>query len=187
MKDLSMTANFNTRLQSTRLVALLLSAALLFAAVPALSAESAKPESDKPMGNAAALEGVEEAKTVFLVNLDSAPRAAGFLKAIRGTHKGLLEQDVSSKVVVVFLGKVVQYLSTEPDAELAKEHGESLQSIAETAAELKALGVRMEVCGAATKHFGVDNDTVLGEMEIVGNGFISLIGWQSQGYVPMTF
>jgi intracellular sulfur oxidation DsrE/DsrF family protein len=182
-----MTMSSRSRLPSIRLVAMLLSAMLFSSAAPVQSAESAKAASEKPMGNAAALTGVEEAKTVFLVKLDSAPRTAGFLKAIRGTHKGLVEQGVDSKVVVVFLGPVVQFLSTEPDAEIAKENGESLQSIAETAAELKALGVQMEVCGAATEHFGVANETVLGEMSVVGNGFISLIGWQSQGYVPMTF
>lgn len=182
-----MTGNPDSCLRSIRLVALLLSAVLMSAAAPALSAESANAESSEPMRNSAALEGVEVAKTVFLVKLDSAPRTAGFLKAIRGTHQGLIEQGVDSKVVVVFLGPVVQFLSTEPDAELAKEHGESLQSIVETAAELKSLGVEMEVCGAATKHFGVANETVLAEMSIVGNGFISLIGWQTQGYVPMTF
>ncbi len=182
-----MTTSFSTRLRPVRIAALLLSAMLFLMAAPALSAESAKAAPADPMGNAAALEGVSEAKTVFLVKLDSAKRTAGFLKAIRGTHEGLVKQGVDSKVVVVFLGPVVQFLSTEPDAEIAKENGESLQSIAETAAELKSLGVRMEVCGAATKHFGVDNATVLEEMDVVGNGFISLIGWQSQGYVPMTF
>jgi len=182
-----MTRSIRSRLQSVRLVALLLSAALLLAASPSLCAEAAKAVPEQPLGNAAALAGVKEAKTVFLVNLDSARRTAGFLKAIRGTHKGLIDQGVDSKVVVVFLGPVVQFLSTKPDAEIAKENGESLQSIAETAAELKSLGIRMEVCGAATKRFGVANETVLDEMSVVGNGFISLIGWQSQGYVPMTF
>jgi intracellular sulfur oxidation DsrE/DsrF family protein len=51
----------------------------------------------------------------------------------------------------------------------------------------ESLGVQMEVCGAATKHFGVDNASIPEEMTVVGNGFISLIGWQTQGYVPMTF
>jgi len=184
---LSIHSLVHSTVRPTRLLAVLLSAVVLLAAAPVLAAESAGTAPEQPLGNAAALDGVEEAKSVFLVNMDSAPRTAGFLKAIRATHQGLIEQDVRSKVVVVFLGKVVQFLSTEPSAELAKEHGESLQSIAETAKELQSLGVEMEVCGAATKRFGVDNDSVLEEMNVVGNGFISLIGWQSQGYVPMTF
>jgi hypothetical protein len=38
------------------------------------------------------------------------------------------------------------------------------------------------VCAVATKVVGVDNQTILPEMKVVGDGFISLIGWQTQGY-----
>lgn len=40
----------------------------------------------------------------------------------------------------------------------------------------------MEVCAVATRVFGVDNDAILPGMHVVGDGFVSLIGWQSQGY-----
>ena len=179
--------HLNSQARSTQIAAFLLAAVLAVVAVPAFAADSNKNEDSKTSGSVAALDGVKEAKTVFLVKKDSAASTAGFLKAIRGTHQGILDQGVASDVVVVFLGPAVQYLSTEPSDELAKEHGDSLQSIVETAAALKELGVRMEVCGAATKHFGVDNSTILDEMDVVDNGFISLIGWQSQGHVPMTF
>jgi len=33
----------------------------------------------------------------------------------------------------------------------------------------------------------VDNASIPEEMTVVGNGFISLIDWQTQDYVPMTF
>lgn len=184
--------NLNSQTRATQIAILLLSAVLVSVTVPTLTATANAASSDKNAvakmsGSVAALEGVKEAKTVFLVKKDSPASTAGFLKAIRGTHQSILDQGVQSDVVVVFLGPAVQYLSTEPSAELAKEHGDSLQSIVETAAALKELGVRMEVCGAATKHFGVDNSTILEEMDVVENGFISLIGWQSQGHVPMTF
>lgn len=149
------------------------------AAAPIMAAE--------PLNDSEALRGVEETRTVFLINLDSAKRTDSYLKAIRATHKGLMEQGVSSKMVLVFLGPVVQFITTQPEASLAAEHGESVQSIAKTSKELEELGVRMEVCGAATKRFEVDNESILPEMKVVSNGFISLIGWQSQGYVPMTF
>lgn len=156
-----------------------LATALVLASPSAFAAE--------PLGNSAALQGVNDAKSVFLIKFDSPSRTDSYMKAIQGTHKGLLEQDVQSEIVVVFIGKAVQFLTTKPESSLVEEHGDALQSIAATAKELKSLGVRMEVCGTATKHFGVDNQSVLEEMTVVGNGFISLIGWQSQGYVPMTF
>jgi intracellular sulfur oxidation DsrE/DsrF family protein len=153
--------------------------ALTIASSSALAAES--------LGNAAALQGVEQAKSVFLIKANGIAQTDRAMKAIRGTQKGLLEQGVQSEIVVVFIGKAVQFITTEPESSLVKEHDEALQSISSTAKELKSLGVRMEVCGAATKHFGVDNSSLLQEMTVVGNGFISLIGWQTQGYVPMTF
>jgi len=86
--------------------------ALMIASGSAFAAES--------LGNAAALQGVKQVKSVFLIKADGISQTDSTMKAIRGTHKGLLEQGVQSQVVV-------------------------------------------------------------------GNGFISLIGWQTQGYVPMTF
>jgi hypothetical protein len=34
----------------------------------------------------------------------------------------------------------------------------------------------------ATRVFGVDNAGLLPQLQLVGDGFISLIGYQSQGY-----
>lgn len=49
-------------------------------------------------------------------------------------------------------------------------------------AALGALGVRQEICAVATRVFGIDNSTVLPGLKLVGDGFISLIGYQAQGY-----
>jgi intracellular sulfur oxidation DsrE/DsrF family protein len=99
----------------------------------------------------------------------------------------LAKQGVAPTTVLVFLGKPVQYITTEPEDSIAAQQQEALDSMAATSKELQELGVRMEVCGSATKHFGVDNASLLPGMDAVGNGFISLIGWQTKGYVPMTF
>jgi intracellular sulfur oxidation DsrE/DsrF family protein len=83
------------------------------------------------LGNAAALQGVKQVKSVFLIKADGISQTDSAMKAIRGTHQGLLEQGVQSEVVVVFIGKAVQFITTEPESTLAKEHGEALQSISE--------------------------------------------------------
>ncbi|MES9859415.1 MAG: DsrE family protein [Candidatus Thiodiazotropha sp. 4PDIVS1] len=62
------------------------------------------------------------------------------------------------------------------------EFADELKSISLTAKTLKERGVRMEVCAIANHVFKVDNATILPEMEVVGDGFISLIGWQTQGH-----
>lgn len=135
-----------------------------------------------PIDDSAALNGVKAVKSVFLIDFSNPKKTAFYLETIRGTHAGLVRQGVNPKIVLVFIGETVKYLSTKPEDILAMEYEAELQSIASSAKELKKLGVRMEVCAVATKVFGVDNDTVLTEMNVVGDGFISLIGWQTQGY-----
>ena len=47
---------------------------------------------------------------------------------------------------------------------------------------LHELGVRQEICAIATRVFKVDNASLLPGLSLVGDGFISLIGWQTQDY-----
>ena len=43
-------------------------------------------------------------------------------------------------------------------------------------------GIRVEVCLSAAKLFGVKPASILPEIEQVGNGWISEIGYQARGY-----
>ncbi len=132
--------------------------------------------------DATALAGIGQAKSVFLIDFTNPKKTAFYLDIIRGTHKGLMHQNVKSDMVLVFIGKTVQYLSTEPDDELAMEYESDLASIQHSIKEFAKLGVRMEVCTIATKVFNVKNNSIPTEMSLVGDGFISLIGWQTQGH-----
>ena len=139
-------------------------------------------QAGKTIDDSAALNGVKETRSVFLIDFTNPNKTAFYLDIIRGTHEGLVRQGVTPDMVLVFIGETVKYLSTRPDDLLAMEYEEQLASIADSSKALKKLGVRMEVCAVATRVFDVDNDTILPEMEVVGDGFISLIGWQTQGH-----
>ncbi|MCW8931299.1 MAG: DsrE family protein [Gammaproteobacteria bacterium] len=134
------------------------------------------------INDSAALAGINHAKSVFLIDFTNAKKTAFYLDIIRGTHQGLTRQNVKSDMVLVFIGKTVQYLSTEPDDELAMEYDSELASIQHSIKEFAKLGVRMEVCAVATKVFNVKNSSIPKEMNLVADGFISLIGWQTQGH-----
>jgi len=138
--------------------------------------------SAKEINDSAALKDLKIAKSVFLIDFTNPKKTAFYLNIIKGSYDGLVRQNVKPEFVLVFIGKTVEYLTTQPTDELEMEYAEQLHSIAETAKALKALGVRMEVCAVATKVFGIDNATILPSMDVVGDGFISLIGWQNQGY-----
>ncbi|KUJ74416.1 hypothetical protein AVO42_03140 [Thiomicrospira sp. XS5] len=139
-------------------------------------------ESTKPINDAVALNGIQEAKTVFLIDFTSPKKTALYLKTIHGTYRNYVKQGVKPKMVLVFIGETVRYLSTKPDETLVFEYESELSSIAESVKKFGELGVRMEVCAVATGFFNINNDTVLPGMEVIGDGFISLTGWQYQGY-----
>jgi intracellular sulfur oxidation DsrE/DsrF family protein len=154
---------------------------LLFAPLLPVQAATA------PINDAAALQGVKEGKGVFLIDFSDPKKTAFYLEIIRGTHAGLTRQGVKPRFVVVYIGPTVRFLSTKPDDELELEQGDALKAIAEQVKELNKLGVRQEICAIATRVFKVPNETILPGLTLVGDGFISLIGWQTQGYklVPL--
>jgi len=130
----------------------------------------------------AALNGIKEAKSVFLIDFTNVRKTAFYLNIIEGTHKGLIKQGVKPKMVLVFIGETVKFLSTKQDEAFEMEHEEHLEAIQNSIKNLSKAGVRMEVCAVATKVFKVDNNTIPKEMNIIADGFISLIGWQTQDY-----
>jgi intracellular sulfur oxidation DsrE/DsrF family protein len=136
----------------------------------------------KEINDSMALNGIKEAKSVFLIDFTDIKTTAFYLKIIQGTHKGFVKQGVKPKMVLVFIGKTVKFLSTKQDEAFEMENENELKSIQNSIKEFAKLGVRMEVCAVATDVFKIDNSTIPTQMNIIADGFISLIGWQTQGY-----
>lgn len=159
---------------SRRLVsALLLACAGLFLA-PVASAES--------LDNRAAIGDLENIKAVYDVR-KSNPRALDmYLKAILTNVENLEKEGVEADLVMVFISHAVKFINTEPTLEDEADYGEALASIARSIVKLQEQGVRMEACNGATRAFNVDNDTLLPGIEPVRSGFISLMGYQNNGY-----
>ncbi|HZJ81873.1 MAG TPA: DsrE family protein [Guyparkeria sp.] len=132
----------------------------------------------------AALAGVKEARGVFQIDFEDAAKMAFYLQVIRGTHANFRRQGLEPDLVIVFIGPTVQFLTTEPPEGVADPA--VLMQIESEVARLAELGVRMQVCTVATEVFGVDNETVFDGMELTGDGFVAMIGWQAQGYHPVT-
>jgi len=134
--------------------------------------------------DAAALAGMTEAKGVFQIDFTEAEKTAFYLEVIRGTHANFVRQGVDPDLVIVFIGPTVQFLSTEAGEEVADPA--TLMRIESEVARLADMGVRLEVCTVATEVFNVDNDSLFDGLELTGDGFVSMIGWQAQGYHPIT-
>ena len=140
-------------------------------------------QADKTVINdAAALAELKTGKGIFLVDIGDAKKLNFYLEVIQGTYKGMKKQGVEPDFVLVYIGPSVKYLSTSPSAEVEKSAGGVLLEIESNVEALAGLGVRQEICAVAKRVFGIDDESVLPGLTLVGDGFISLIGYQARGY-----
>ena len=148
---------------------------LVLTAIPALSDEYV------------ALKGVKGLNTVFDVSQGSPQVANIVFWAVQNVHNDKSTQSLSEspQVAVVFHGPAVKMISTDRNG-FKDSDNEALDQFANKIREMTNSGVRFEVCDYALKVMGVDPATVLPEVNHVGNGFISIAGYQAQGYSAIT-
>lgn len=132
--------------------------------------------------NRAAIDGLESVKAVYDVRKSNPNALDMYLKAIITNVENLEKEGVQADLVMVFISHSVKFINTAPALETEADYGDALASIAKSVETLQELGVRMEACNGATRAFDVDNDTLLPGIEPVRSGFISLMGYQNNGY-----
>ncbi|HUX24037.1 MAG TPA: DsrE family protein [Burkholderiales bacterium] len=154
---------------------LLVAAALLFANAYAPGAAAA------PLGDADALRGQHEAKAVFMINVDDPRKLGHVLKVIEETDSGLAKQKVKPHLVVVVIGPAVAFLTKDRRGIPYMEQAAVAHAQA-ALGKLDAMGVRLEACGVALKGMDLKPEDVIPVVHPVGNGYISAIGYQAQGY-----
>lgn len=128
-----------------------------------------------------ALRGVSKGKVVFDINMAEPKKMTLYLSVIKQTVDDLVRQNVEPDVILAFRGLSVRLISKNRD-QMELTDFEHLDKIATQLAELHKQGVRTEACSVATRLFKVDNKTLLDGVKPVGNTFVSLTGYQAQGY-----
>ncbi|WP_018865232.1 DsrE family protein [Thioalkalivibrio sp. ARh3] len=131
--------------------------------------------------DARALEGVDQGRVVFDLNNNDPELLALYLMVIRETFEDLTEQGVEPDMILAFRGQAVTMLSEDRERFELTEF-DHLDAIEAHIAALKEKGVQMESCSVATRLFGVDHGELLPGIEPVRNTFVSLTGYQAQGY-----
>jgi intracellular sulfur oxidation DsrE/DsrF family protein len=142
----------------------------LLCVVPGVSGEEYK-----------SMKGIKSAKAVFDERQSNPKGAALNLKIIHQTFKELAAMKNNPVFVVVFIGPSVKLISKSREG-FSPEDQKSLDEIANTISAMSKDGINLEVCLVAAKIFNVDPASVLPEIKRVGNGWISVIGYQSHGY-----
>lgn len=128
-----------------------------------------------------ALESVQSTKTLFDINVTTAKKLELYLQVIEQTYDDLVRQQQIPVFVIAFRGASVRLITKETWA-FSDEDQESIKKAAELIKKLSNQGVKIEACSIATRLFKVDNKTILPEVKVVGNTFVSLVGYQTKGY-----
>lgn len=150
---------------------------LIFVALLSSSVGAAPQPDDR-----VALQGVKEGKGIFMISLDNPKKLALYLTVINGTHENFKRQGVAPELKIVFIGASVKYLTAAAAVGGNESDKATHGEIARQIDLLAAKGIRLEICAIATQLFGIDNATLLKPLAVINDGFISAIGYQSQGY-----
>ena len=151
----------------------------LFISLVLLSSLTAIAET--PPNDSDALQGVKTGKVIFDINMVEPKKMTLYLMVIRQTVDDLKRQGVEPDVILAFRGLSVRLVSTDRE-QMELEDFIHLDKIAKQIDDLQQQGVRMEACSVATRLFNIDNKTLLEGVKPVGNTFVSLTGYQAQGY-----
>ena len=130
--------------------------------------------------NKAALEGVTNSNAVFDIS-PGGERLLGQLNVIHKTYEQLVAFGQNPKFILAFRGGATKFVTTG-DKYVSSKDLKIKKKIQQKIKDINELGAKMELCGIAAKGNKVDEGDFLPGIEVVANGYISVIGYQSKGY-----
>lgn len=129
------------------------------------------------------LKGVSNYDAVFEVTQGNPKIANIVFWAVKNSYEVSEVKSLAkaANIAVVFHGPAVKLLSTDRSLFTEAEWAE-VEKFQKTLKQMKNDGVKLEICLYAAKVMGVDKATIIPAIDHVGNGFVSVIGYQMQGY-----
>ena len=129
------------------------------------------------------LKGLKSVKAVFGFEMGNPQNALVHLQVIHQTFKdkNIWIGKKKPNLVVVFIGPSVK-LASKNRSGFSADDQKILDDYASTVSAMAKDGIQFEICLIAVKVFGVEPSSILPEIKQVGNGWISLIGYEARGY-----
>lgn len=140
-----------------------------------------------PFANAAddmqSLSGLKDVKVAFDLKEGDAKALLSRLNVIDETRQSLIQQGVTPHFILAFRGPATKLVQTD-ESLIKPEDRPMAQKVAEKIAQMgKSPGVEgFEQCAVAVREQKTNAEKVLPQVHVVGNGFISLMAYQSKGY-----
>lgn len=125
-------------------------------------------------------------RVYFDVNVGVAKMLETRLMLINTTYDQLLQRNSNPEFIVGFRGKA-SYFVTKGDGYVETEDVELKKKIHQWVKTFKDKGIRLEQCRIAAGMTGIEVKDFLPEVEVVDNGYVSMIIYQNQGFsqIPM--
>jgi hypothetical protein len=158
----------------------------LFTLIALCCASAAAVSAQTAYDNREALEGIKNAQIYFDVSLKDDDLLVFRMEVLDRTIQQLQEADVDAAVVIGFRGAASRFI-TKDDHFVLDEQVANKIKIQDWIRQFTKQGFRVEQCAIAAKLLDIPPTDFLPEVSVVGNGYVSLIGYQAQGYavVPM--
>ncbi|MFA7496940.1 MAG: DsrE family protein [Acidithiobacillus sp.] len=142
-----------------------------------LSAEASAAQ----LSDRQALQGLHQAKAIFLVNMRKPMAVEHLVKVIGLTRRQFLSQKVTPHFIVVFIGPDVAFL-TKNHRGIPYTDERAVANIQKEVVQLSGKGVQFQACGVALHGMDVQPRDIIPQVSPVESGFISVIAYQEKGY-----
>jgi intracellular sulfur oxidation DsrE/DsrF family protein len=133
-----------------------------------------------------ALQGLTSVRIVCDMNVGEPKLLLKRMELLDTTYRQIAATGVKTTVVVAFRGKA-SFFVTKGDGYVPADAKVTKVKVRSWIERFKKNGFIIEQCAIAAEMLDIDLEDFLPQMEIVENGYVSLIGYQQQGYafLPM--
>ncbi|MGM0552654.1 MAG: hypothetical protein ACQETK_02430 [Pseudomonadota bacterium] len=139
---------------------------------------------DKP-GDSRALTGIDTGRILWDITIDDPDRLISRLSVIEETYDDMLRQDVQPMMIFTFRGGAAGLLARNPD-HIELEDASAVTHVHKRLQDLLGRsGVHMEACAIATRRFGLEQQDLIPGVQLVGNTFLSIMGYRHKGYTAI--
>ncbi|NNK12987.1 MAG: DsrE family protein, partial [Desulfofustis sp.] len=136
--------------------------------------------------NDSALKGIKTAQVYFDVSLKDDNLLVFRMEMLDKTIKQIEDAGLEVSTVVGFRGGASRFI-TKDDHYVLEEEISNKKKIQDWVKQFSERGIIIEQCSIAAGILDIPQEDFMEEIKVVGNGYISLVGYQAQGYsvVPM--
>jgi len=136
--------------------------------------------------NSSSLQGIEKVLVYFDVNVKDDNLLAFRMEMIDRTIRDMVEAGVEVGAVIGFRGGASRFITKDEHYVLAEEVVNK-KKIQNWVISFSDRGIVVEQCAIAAQINNIDTEDFLADINVVGNGYVSMAAYQSRGYalVPM--